>query len=214
MAGDPALASAHIDYLLDGLKALGLLKARKARLFACGCFRLVWSDVRCPQVRVAVELTEGRADRQVSEQELQQHRYPTGGVPIDSLDHRLQIAVQSLVISNMKPGYVAWEVRTAADAPRYGPNRYSEGCRPQADLLRDIFGTPFRPPVLQPAWLTSTDISLARQMYDTRDFAAMPILADALQDAGCDGDGLLTHCRGPGPHVRGCHVADAVLGKK
>jgi hypothetical protein len=62
-------------------------------------------------------------------------------------------------------------------------------------------------------WRTSTAIALAQQMYDSRDFSAMPILADALQDAGCDSADILDHCRGAGPHVRGCWVVDLVLGK-
>ena len=57
-------------------------------------------------------------------------------------------------------------------------------------------------------------VSLARQMYDFRDFSAMPRLADALQDAGCDNADILDHCRGPGPHVRGCWVVDLVLGNE
>ena len=80
-------------------------------------------------------------------------------------------------------------------------------------LLRDIFGNPFRPSTLDPMWRTSTAIALASQMYESRDFGAMPILADALQDAGCDSDDILNHCRGDGPHVRGCWVVDLVLGK-
>jgi hypothetical protein len=51
-------------------------------------------------------------------------------------------------------------------------------------------------------------------MYEARDFGALPILADALQDAGCDSADVLDHCRGPGPHVRGCWVVDRVLGKE
>jgi hypothetical protein len=50
-------------------------------------------------------------------------------------------------------------------------------------------------------------------MYEGRDFGPMPILADALQDAGCEDVSILGHCRGPGPHVRGCWVVDMVLGK-
>jgi hypothetical protein len=83
-----------------------------------------------------------------------------------------------------------------------------------ADLLRDIFGNPFRPVTFSSSWRTDTALTLARQMYDSREFSAMPILADALQDAGCDNDGILTHCRGDGPHVRGCWVVDLVLGKE
>jgi hypothetical protein len=82
------------------------------------------------------------------------------------------------------------------------------------DLLRDIFGNPFRPVAFDPAWRTDTAMSLARVMYETRDFTAMPILADALQDAGCEHADILDHCRGSGPHVRGCCVVDLVSGRE
>ena len=65
-------------------------------------------------------------------------------------------------------------------------------------LLRDIFGNPFRPATFDPAWRTTTAVQLAQGMYDSRDFAAMPILADALQDAGCENADILDHCRGRG----------------
>jgi hypothetical protein len=82
-------------------------------------------------------------------------------------------------------------------------------------LVRDVFGNPFRPAALAPAWLTSTVVALASQMYESREFGAMPILADALQDAGCTNDDVLTHCRDPKQvHVRGCWVVDLVLGGK
>ncbi|OWK46724.1 hypothetical protein FRUB_00423 [Fimbriiglobus ruber] len=83
----------------------------------------------------------------------------------------------------------------------------------QAVLLRDIFSHFNRPMLVLPAWRTSTVLVLAQQMYDSRDFSAMPILADALQDAGCADEAILTHCRGTGPHVRGCWVVDACLSK-
>jgi len=82
-----------------------------------------------------------------------------------------------------------------------------------ATLLRDIFGNPFKPVAFDPDWRTSDVTAMSRGMYETRDFAAMPILADALQDAGCENADILDHCRGPGPHVRGCWVVDLVLGK-
>ena len=82
-------------------------------------------------------------------------------------------------------------------------------------LVREIFGNPFRPVAFDPAWRTSTAVALARQMYDSRDFGAMPILADALQDAGCEDEAILNHCRDANqPHVRGCWVCDLVLGKE
>jgi hypothetical protein len=80
-------------------------------------------------------------------------------------------------------------------------------------LIRDIFGNPFRPILFDSSWLTSTATALAQQMYDSRDFSAMPILADALQDAGCDSADILNHCRQPGEHTRGCWVVDQVTGR-
>jgi hypothetical protein len=92
--------------------------------------------------------------------------------------------------------------------------RRAEEARWQATVFRDIFGNPFRPVAFDPSWRTSTAVGLADQMYGSRDFSAMPILADAIQDAGCDSADILDHCRGPGPHVRGCWVVDLLLGKE
>lgn len=80
------------------------------------------------------------------------------------------------------------------------------------DLVRDVFGNPFRPVAFDPAWRSDTAVALAKGMYESRDFAAMPILADALQDAGCENAAVLDHCRDAN-HVRGCWVVDLVLGK-
>jgi hypothetical protein len=54
---------------------------------------------------------------------------------------------------------------------------------------------------------------MAKAIYDDRQWSDMPVLADALEDAGCTDQAALDHCRGPGPHTRGCHVVDAILGK-
>jgi hypothetical protein len=89
----------------------------------------------------------------------------------------------------------------------------AEQVRRQVALVHCVFGNPFRPVTPNPAWLSRTATDIARQMYGSRDFGAMPILADALQDAGCDRDEVLDHCRGPGPHARGCWVVDLVLGR-
>ena len=81
-------------------------------------------------------------------------------------------------------------------------------------LIRDIFVNPFRPVAADPAWLTETTVGIARGIYDDRAFERLPILADALEDAGCEDAELLAHCREPGTHVRGCWVVDLVLGKE
>jgi hypothetical protein len=80
-------------------------------------------------------------------------------------------------------------------------------------ILRDIFGNPFRPVSLDPSWISSTVTSLAQAIYDDHAFDRMPILADALEDAGCTNQDILAHCRGGGEHVRGCWVVDLLLGK-
>jgi hypothetical protein len=85
----------------------------------------------------------------------------------------------------------------------------------QMQLLRDIVGNPFRPVSLDPSWHTSDVLALARGIYDDRACDRMPILADALQDAGCDNPDVLNHCRDTNQvHVRGCWVVDLLLGKE
>ncbi len=79
--------------------------------------------------------------------------------------------------------------------------------------LHCLFGNSFRPVALDPAWLTPTVRGLAQGIYDDRAFDRPPILADALEDAGCTDEQILSHCRGPGPHARGCFVIDCLLGK-
>jgi hypothetical protein len=79
-------------------------------------------------------------------------------------------------------------------------------------LLRCIAGNPFRPVALDPRWWNKTTVALALGIYRDRAFDRLPILADALQDAGCEDERILGHCRRPGEHARGCHVIDAVLG--
>jgi hypothetical protein len=85
-----------------------------------------------------------------------------------------------------------------------------------AGLLREIVGNPFRPVAVDPLWLAANDgavLHLANEMASSRDYSSMPVLADALEDAGCDEAAILAHLRSPGPHVRGCWPLDLVLGK-
>jgi hypothetical protein len=82
-----------------------------------------------------------------------------------------------------------------------------------AGVARCVFGNPYRPAVLDPSWLTPTVVALAEGIDADRAFDRLPILADALEDAGCTDRAILDHCRGTGPHVRGCWVVDLVLGK-
>jgi hypothetical protein len=86
-----------------------------------------------------------------------------------------------------------------------------------AALLRDVFGNPFRPVAADAAWLTWLGVTLpklARAIYGGRRFEDMPILADALEEAGCTDADILSHCRQPGAHVRGCWLLDLLLDKE
>ncbi len=88
----------------------------------------------------------------------------------------------------------------------------------QCDLLRDIFGNPFRsPPALAPAWLAWKDgtiAKLAQAIYEDRAFERLPILADALEEVDCADADVLDHLRSPLIHVRGCWALDWILAKK
>lgn len=81
------------------------------------------------------------------------------------------------------------------------------------EQFRDVAGNPFRPVTFDPHWRSETAVSLASGIYTERAFDRMPILADALEEAGCDHADVLSHCRGDGPHTRGCWVVDLLLGK-
>ncbi|HEX5269104.1 MAG TPA: hypothetical protein VFW33_01390 [Gemmataceae bacterium] len=77
-------------------------------------------------------------------------------------------------------------------------------------------GNPFRPPTMEATWLAWNGGLLPRiaeEIYKDRAFDRLPILSDALLDAGCDNEDLLAHLRGGGPHVRGCWAVDLILGK-
>jgi hypothetical protein len=84
----------------------------------------------------------------------------------------------------------------------------------QCQLLRDLFGLlPFRPIHTDHSWRTPSVVALAQTAYEKRAFDRLPILADALEEAGCTNGDILSHCREPGEHVRGCWVVDLVLAK-
>jgi hypothetical protein len=113
----------------------------------------------------------------------------------------------------------AVQVRTGAAllAPVASPN-FGAATVEQSLVMRsvvwEIVGNPFQEIHFSPSWRTDTAVSLAKHMYDSREFSAMPILADALQDVGCEDEALLNHCRDTSlTHLRGCWVVDLVLGR-
>jgi hypothetical protein len=108
-------------------------------------------------------------------------------------------------------------IRQAAERAAGGKNAdgFAEERRLQCGFVRDIFN-PFRPVTIDPTWLAWNDgtvVKLAQAIYDERVFDRMPILADALEEVGCQHPDILGHCRQPGEHVRGCWPVDLILGK-
>jgi len=182
----------------------------KFRLFSLACCRAIWCLLTDELLRNGVEMAEKYTEGKGSTQEL------------DSLCRQ----IEQLEISRRATPWHGWQVMQAvigvlkSDHLLYRAGivsntltRESVESVNQAGILRDVFGNPFRPVTFSPDWRTDTALTLARQMYDAREFSAMPILADALMDAGCNNDDILNHCRSGGPHVRGCWVCDLVLGK-
>ena len=87
-------------------------------------------------------------------------------------------------------------------------------CENQANVVREIVGNPFSQNEFDPQWRTSTVHDLTVTIDDERSWQKLPILADALEDAGCDDIEMLNHCRSEHAiHHRGCWVIDSILGR-
>jgi hypothetical protein len=87
----------------------------------------------------------------------------------------------------------------------------------ECGLVRELFCNPLRPLSVDPSWLLwngGSVTAMAERVYHNREYELMPILADALEEAGCTEASILEHCRGSGVHVRGCWVLDLLLDKK
>ena len=178
---------------------------RKARLFGCACCRRVWHLLGAKD-REKVEVAERYADGLVTRRDWEAAR-KRRAIPPWALDPAARAAAAASSALH-REAYLA-----AIEAAGWSGNL--PGKPAQVHLFHDIFPNPFRPVEFSSDWRTDTALSLARQMLETGDFSAMPILADALQDAGCDSADVLDHCRDTAQvHVRGCWVVDLVLGKE
>ncbi|VTT99007.1 Uncharacterized protein OS=Sorangium cellulosum (strain So ce56) GN=sce5710 PE=4 SV=1 [Gemmataceae bacterium] len=186
---------------------------RKRRLFAAAAARRVGHLLPAaagPAIEAAEAFADGRIDKSKLKTVFDAMRASANRAKTDKSAHFVVRDVARLSASQACWD-VAWSAGYVGDDM---PDGRDGEWRCQAVLVRDLFGNPFRDVAFSPEWRTSTVVALAQQMYEARDFSAMPILADALQDAGCDSGDVLDHCRGPGPHVRGCWVVDLVLGKE
>jgi hypothetical protein len=173
--------------------------ARKLRLFVCGeCLRgQAASESEFVQVR---EVIERFADGKATESELRSAARTT------RVSSRSR--VRSLLHHAAQPDEY---MLTAARLAILGDSQTRQA---QAECLHCIFGNSFGPVAIDPRWRTADTVTLARGIYEDRAFERMPLLADALMDAGCADEQVIGHCRSEGPHVRGCWVVDLVLGKE
>lgn len=205
------LASTEPRRMLNWLKNKG--SRRKQRLFACACCRRFWPLLTDQRSRNAVDVAERYAEGIESYEWLSSARdaalQPYKNSPIGALSH-----VAAAAAFYATKGSVRLAAHNAAAATASVSSAFRD--QDQADLLRCIFGHLFVRAGIAEAWLTRNDgiiTKLAQAIYDERAFDRMPILADALEEAGRTDVEILNHCRLPGEHVRGCWVIDTLLGR-
>jgi hypothetical protein len=204
------------------------------RLFACACCRLIWrllDDDRRAAVELAERFADGKATlaaraeacRRLFDEELAMppdaHNFVRHAalytVACDSSSSDANAGLRFLSALELASS-AAWEV-VHAFGPQHG--RKSDSCYQEQEfmlgrvsqLIREIFGNPFRPVAFHPGWRTSTVVTVAQAVYDECRFQDLPVLADALEEAGCTNQDILNHCRGGGEHCRGCWALDLIL---
>jgi hypothetical protein len=215
--------------LLEFLGKKRAISDRKWFLFAACCCRRIWPLLTDPRCRRAVELLEQGLDggggmreaRRLAEEALHESEGYGKFAPWEALrkgEARTRVGAAAISAARAVAVTVA-PVGVNGDQKTFEAER-----RHQCDLLRDVFGNPFRPlPALDPAWLVwqeGTVPRLARAAYENRDLPSgsldnslLSILADALEEAGCSNAEILEHLRSPGPHARGCFVLDAIMAR-
>jgi hypothetical protein len=204
----------------------GKASDRKLRLFAVACCRRIWHLLIDERSRKAVLVAERDAD-QARPEEVSEVFYQSqcafrvceyaSDCHADAAwaacqlaepsEDRLEKAVRVALLAASAAGYPT-DSCYSTDRDKIEVE-YEHQCH----LLRDVFGNPFRPASTSTAWLLPNVIALAQMIYEERAFDRLPELAAALEEAGCHDADTLGHCRQAGPHVRGCWVVDAILGK-
>jgi hypothetical protein len=214
------------------------LSDRKMRLFAVACCRRIWEYLPAERDKTAVEVAERYADgtpptgvelREINELVTEDtvgcasYAAAYAGLPFTDTGILCEVIRAAGFAADYSARAMSEVIVTGWNAVNEEgtPTQVTQGVleiekerTAQSTLLRDILGNPFRSLTLDPSWLTTHVIALAQAIYDDRAFDRMPILADALEEAGCTNQDILTHCRSGGDHVRGCWVVDLVLGKE
>jgi len=204
---------------------------KRRRLFIVTCCRRVWHLLSDPRSRQAVEILERHLESGATQQELQDGWGLAGLALTDvrktanhSHHHAANVAAQAMLCTAAhntgaaqaiaKNVVAAMSTRMDSQGqPVIDPDVEAKERMALANDLRCTLGTPFRKVTIEDSWCSSNVTALAQAIYDDRAFDRMPILADALEDAGCSNQDILQHCRSGGEHVRGCWVVDLLLGK-
>jgi hypothetical protein len=183
---------------------------RKVRLFVCACLRRLWDRLTDEKSRIQVEVAERFADGLATRADLVLARV-TGQPPMPFLAAAAWYTAADPIDLPFRAVHVLDNIK--ASLRKVERERELAA---QVALARDVFD-PKRPPRVEPAWLRWQDgtvTKLAASIYEARCFDELPMLADALDEAGCNNRDVLEHLREPGTHVRGCRVLDAILGKQ
>jgi hypothetical protein len=208
------VACGDTQKMLEFLRDCGKLSDRKARLFAVACCRRVWRLLGDERSWSAVEVTERYADMLASTDEFRAAVAAAWDAKEDAAAY----------LASEEPFLVAWKARQDVGSGTLSETRIADEAAMQCRLLHCIGENPFHAPLpVSSSWLTwdnGTVRRLAEAAYNehqlpagTLDVARLSVLADALEEAGCDDAGLLGHLRSAGPHVRGCFVLDLLLQK-
>jgi hypothetical protein len=212
------LAGADPHRAMVWVRESGKVSDRRLRLFAtayCRRYRNVFDD---PRSRKAVEIAELYADGLATEIQRKEAHRNARKVASDRMQEG-DWSWEPWIVASVASDHIgSWyaivgaadfsATQTASSEPS-GPGGISP-----THLIWCIFVNPFRPVAFDPRWRTADVVGLARGIYEDRAFDRLPLLADALMDAGCAEEQLLAHCRSDGPHVRGCWAVDLVLGKE
>jgi hypothetical protein len=192
---------------------------RALRLAACALWRRYWRLTRSNPEREAVRIAERFADGDATLSALASRRSAGMGLAESRGNTALLESIRAVCDRLVVGGF--WKLNceeeclkdriSARDAAALAELKEST-----VALIREVIGNPFRRAEMRQEWRVVNDravLIVAHGIYQERAFDRMPILANALQDAGCDDHLLIDHCCGAGEHVPGCWVLDLVLGK-